>query len=263
MRSKASIDGHPVHPALIPFPFAFLTGSYLFDVGGRFLDKPAWWTTGYHLALAGLATSVAAAIPGFIDYARTVPPKSSGRKRATQHMVLVLGAVVAFAAATLFRRSAASEPSYTILAIETIGAILLMAGGSLGGTLVFRDQISVDHRYPANTTWREATVEMDGYGWVDAATTTELGIDQMKLLRIDDQRVVLARTRTGYVAFDDACTHEGGSLAGGTMVCGTVQCPWHGSQFDTRSGCVRAGPAERSLDVYEVAESEGVVRVRL
>ena len=46
-----------------------------------------------------------------------------------------------------------------------------------------------------------------------------------------------------YTAFDDACTHGGGSLAAGTLICGIVQCPGHGSQFDTRTGTVRAGPA--------------------
>jgi nitrite reductase/ring-hydroxylating ferredoxin subunit len=51
----------------------------------------------------------------------------------------------------------------------------------------------------------------------------------MKLLRIGDLRIVLGRTSDGYVAFDDRCTHRGGSLAGGVMVDGTVQCLWHGS----------------------------------
>ena len=85
----------------------------------------------------------------------------------------------------------------------------------------------------------------------------------MKLLRVDGRRLVLARTANGYVAFDDACSHEGGSLAGGTMICGTVQCPWHGSQFDVRTGCVRAGPSTRGIGIYHVDETDGVVRIRL
>ena len=31
MKSKAVALGHPIHPMLIPFPFAFLTGAVLFD----------------------------------------------------------------------------------------------------------------------------------------------------------------------------------------------------------------------------------------
>ena len=34
MRSKASVDGHPLHPGLIPFPFAFLVGAFVFNAAG-------------------------------------------------------------------------------------------------------------------------------------------------------------------------------------------------------------------------------------
>lgn len=263
MRSKASIDGHPVHPALIPFPFAFLTGGFAFDLVGRVLAWPAWWETGHHLVLAGLAMAVVAAIPGFIDYARTVPPQSSAHGRATRHMLLVLGAVTAFVVAALLRAGAAAPPTLAVLVVEGAGVALLMAGGSLGGELVYRDQISIDNRFPADRPLAEAIVRSDLDGLIVGATSTELGVDQMKLLRVNGKRIVLARTATGHVAFADACGHEGGSLAAGTMICGTVQCPWHGSQFDARTGCVRAGPATRRLDVYPVEEADGVVRIRL
>jgi nitrite reductase/ring-hydroxylating ferredoxin subunit len=85
----------------------------------------------------------------------------------------------------------------------------------------------------------------------------------MKLLRIGDKRIVLARTETGYVAFDDRCTHKGGSLAGGVMVCGTVQCLWHGSQFDVSTGSVKAGPAKKEIRVYEVKEEGGQLKLVL
>jgi nitrite reductase/ring-hydroxylating ferredoxin subunit len=68
---------------------------------------------------------------------------------------------------------------------------------------------------------------------------------------------VLGRTEEGYVAFDDRCTHRGGSLAGGVMIGGVVQCPWHGSQFDCRRGAVNAGPAEEPIATYRVTEREG------
>jgi uncharacterized membrane protein len=34
MKSKAVALGHPIHPMLIPFPFAFLIGAALFDAPG-------------------------------------------------------------------------------------------------------------------------------------------------------------------------------------------------------------------------------------
>ena len=83
----------------------------------------------------------------------------------------------------------------------------------------------------------------------------------MKLLRVGDRRVVLARTEQGYVAFDDRCTHKGGPLSDGTLACGRVQCPWHGSQFDVHDGTVQHGPAERPIGTYEVETSGGRVLV--
>ena len=44
------------------------------------------------------------------------------------------------------------------------------------------------------------------------------------------------------------------------LVCGTVQCPWHGSQFDVRTGEVKAGPAVQAIRTYAVTEDGGQVR---
>jgi len=84
------------------------------------------------------------------------------------------------------------------------------------------------------------------------ADEDELKENQMKLIHANGQRIVLAKTDKEYVAFDDHCTHKGGSLAGGAMICGTVQCPWHGSHFDVKTGAVKAGPARDSIKTYHV-----------
>ena len=98
---------------------------------------------------------------------------------------------------------------------------------------------------------------------VVVAKRNELQVDQMKLLHVGSKRIVLARTDDGYVAFDDRCTHKGGSLAGGVMVCGTVQCLWQGSQFDVSTGKVKAGPAQKQIGVYQVDEDKDDVRLVL
>jgi uncharacterized membrane protein/nitrite reductase/ring-hydroxylating ferredoxin subunit len=263
MRSRASFRGHPIHPALIPFPFAFLYGAFGFDLAGRLAERPSWWTTGGYLGLVGIAAALVAAVPGFIDYFATVPPKSSGKRRATRHMVVNLAAVVLFALAWLLRGDAAAVPSLATLGLEAAGLLLLTAGGWMGGVLVNRNQIGVDHRYARAGRWNEARIRPGADLSPVVARTDELQPDQMKLLHVDGRRIVLARTERGYVAFDDRCTHKGGSLAGGAMIGGVVQCPWHGSQFDCGSGAVAAGPAKESIATYRVIESNGEVRLRL
>lgn len=263
MKSRAVAFGHPVHPMLIPFPVAFLTGAVLFDAAGWFRGASSWWTTGGHLGLAGIATALLAAIPGTIDYLQTVPPDSSAKTRATKHMAVNLMAVALFAAAWWIRGGAAARPDAVVLGLELLGLGLLGAGGYLGGTLVTRNLISVDHRYARAGKWVEQTFEARKGQAVTVAKADELQVDQMKLLHVGDKRIVLGRTERGYVAFDDRCTHRGGSLAGGVMICGTVQCLWHGSQFDVSTGKVKAGPAKQDIGVYRVTEEQGEVRLTL
>jgi nitrite reductase/ring-hydroxylating ferredoxin subunit len=137
----------------------------------------------------------------------------------------------------------------------------LVVGGWMGGVLVSRNQISVDHRYAGAGKWKEQKIAARANAPVVVAKVDELKVDQMKLLRLGDQRIVLARTEQGYVAFDDRCPHRGGSLAGGSMMCGTVQCPWHGSQFDVKTGAVKAGPADQGIRTYRVEVDKGDVRL--
>jgi nitrite reductase/ring-hydroxylating ferredoxin subunit/uncharacterized membrane protein len=263
MRSKASFKGHPLHPALIPFPFAFLYGAFFFDLAGKIAERPSWWTTGAYLSLVGIVAALIAAVPGFIDYFNTVPPKSSGKQRATKHMLANLGAVVLFVAAWVSRGDPQVMPGTTVLTLEALGVVLLTVGGWMGGVLVSRNQISVDHRYAQAGTWKEEKLRANSGQPVAVARTDELKVNQMKLLHVGGRRLVLARTEEGYVAFDDRCTHRGGSLAGGVMIAGVVQCPWHGSQFDCRRGAVKAGPAEEPIETYRVSEKEGRVMLAL
>jgi uncharacterized membrane protein/nitrite reductase/ring-hydroxylating ferredoxin subunit len=263
MRSKASYKGHPVHPALIPFPFAFLYGCFFFDLAGWLAERSSWWTAGAYLGVVGIVAALIAAVPGLIDYLYTVPPSSTAKRRATKHMLVNLGAVVLFIVAWVMRGQAEASPGIAGLALEGIGVALLTVGGWMGGVLVNRNQIGVDHRYAQAGKWKEEKVTAGSDKTIMVARADELKVNQMKLLHLDGRRLVLGRTEEGYVAFDDRCTHRGGSLAGGVMIGGVVQCPWHGSQFDCRKGAVEAGPAEKVIRTYRVAEREGTIRLTL
>ncbi|MET0167857.1 MAG: Rieske 2Fe-2S domain-containing protein [Vicinamibacterales bacterium] len=39
-------------------------------------------------------------------------------------------------------------------------------------------------------------------------------------------------------------------MSDGVLMCGTVQCPWHGSQFDVQTGEVKCGPAKENIATY-------------
>jgi nitrite reductase/ring-hydroxylating ferredoxin subunit/uncharacterized membrane protein len=263
VRSRASIRGVAVHPALVHYPWAFLTGAFLFDLAGKLTGSPAAWVTGAFLSAAGIAAAIVAAVPGLIDYVFTVPPNSSGKRRATWHLSVNLTAVGLFVAAWVLRRHASTEPGAATLIAEGLGTVLLGVGGYMGGVLVNRNQIGVDHRYAHAGKWRELTLAREKGDPTVAVDSPALEPNQMMLLRIDGKRIVLGRTEDGYVAFDDRCTHRGGSLAGGVLMCARVQCPWHGSQFDAATGSVRSGPADRPIGSYRVESRGAVLRIHL
>jgi nitrite reductase/ring-hydroxylating ferredoxin subunit len=178
-------------------------------------------------------------------------------------MMANLSAVALFGAARIGRRDSSRGPSAWRLLAELAGAGLLGAGGWLGGTLVTRNQISVDHRYANAGKWRvERLPEERLQGRRLEVSVSDLEPDQMKLVLVGDRRIVVARTGDGCVAFDDRCTHKGGPLSDGALACGIVQCPWHGSQFDVQTGEVRRGPALAPIDTYEVLQPAITTRDR-
>lgn len=83
---------------------------------------------------------------------------------------------------------------------------------------------------------------------------------------LDDRkrRIAIARVDDRLYAFDDlcTCTDQACPLSGGLLTRYTIMCQCHGSRFDITTGAVINGPAIRALNVYEVQEIEGSVRIR-
>lgn len=66
--------------------------------------------------------------------------------------------------------------------------------------------------------------------------------------------IALYRLNDGFYATDDTCTHAQTSLAAGDIdleEC-TVECPYHASLFDIRTGNVLSLPASKPLKTYRV-----------
>lgn len=69
MPSKANIYGHPIHPMLVAFPIVFfimaLIADVVYEAGCLFSD---WSQFAYISLIGGIATAIAAAITGLIEY---------------------------------------------------------------------------------------------------------------------------------------------------------------------------------------------------
>ncbi len=74
-----------------------------------------------------------------------------------------------------------------------------------------------------------------------------------KKVSLNGKEIAILNLGGKFFALDNKCTHAGGPLSAGKLdgngCC--VECPWHGSVFDLKSGKNTAGPAKRPVAVYK------------
>src|SRR5947209_8028062 len=249
MRSTAAIKSHPIHPMLVAFPIGLWVMAFIFNVLGAIQNNSGLWAAGFYCIFAGCVSAVLAALPGAIDWFTIVPPNSSAKNRGAIHGSLNSLALLLFIYIAYRQGGAANEPDNITLLLMGLGVVMLGASGWLGGTMVYRNQIGVDHRYAGAGKLKERSLD----NWNrPVCNQSELADGQMLLAKVDGERVVVGRCPEGLFAFSDHCTHRGGPLSDGALVDCTVQCPWHGSQFDIRTGRVVSGPAEEKIEIYAI-----------
>lgn len=76
---------------------------------------------------------------------------------------------------------------------------------------------------------------------------------------ISPERVICVANVNGELsALDNVCPHRGGPLGQGFIEGGKIVCPWHGWQFDARTGAVEHAPDQRIKTYAVLVEGEDV-----
>jgi glycine betaine catabolism B len=97
-------------------------------------------------------------------------------------------------------------------------------------------------------------------GFVKVAITSDIPVSKMKEVQVNGHNICLANINGKYFAINNICSHEGGPLADGRLEGYEVECPWHQSKFDMRTGQVRVPPAVEPQVTYQVmVEGENVL----
>lgn len=143
--SLAGWYGHPLHPALVSIPIGAWVTSVVFDVASRVTDDPTFLVRGATwLLLIGVAGALAAGLIGFLDLV-VIPTGTRAFRTVLLHVTLTLLATAVFAVDALIRRNADTDTATAVgpLALSIGGLVILLAGGFLGGALVFRYGVRV------------------------------------------------------------------------------------------------------------------------
>jgi len=137
----------PSHALVVHFPAALLPTSLVVDVVGRADPALGLGRTASVMLVAGLAGGAAAAVTGLLDWIRMLP--GPRRSRVTRHLLLQVGALLAFGLSLVVRAAAPDSPASTpALALSLAGTLPLTLGNHLGGLLVYRDGLRVRSSRP-------------------------------------------------------------------------------------------------------------------
>lgn len=241
--------GHPLHPAVSDLPIGAWAAGVVADFVAHFTT--ALPTQAGDVALAvGLAGALLAAVSGLTDYHETFGHE---RRVATVHG-LTMVAVVTLEAASLGLRWWASRSLHPLaVALSTVGFAGVVAGGYLGGHLVFGIGTMVNRNAFA------AGPEE----YVPVGFATDFGEGELHRVQAADMPVLVVRRAGALHAIAATCSHAGGPLDEGTLDGDRVTCPWHGSVFSVQSGRCMRGPATFDQPAFDIREREGRVEVKL
>ena len=144
--SRAAVAGHPLHPAVVPFPIGLLTAAAASDIGylasrqGFFARMSRWLIGG------GIVGGLLAAPLGLVDFASIRAARNPVGIAHAVGNATILGLSMASLA---LRRGSARRVPPTAIALTLLAAALLAVTGWLGGELSYRHRIGVEARDPA------------------------------------------------------------------------------------------------------------------
>jgi uncharacterized membrane protein/nitrite reductase/ring-hydroxylating ferredoxin subunit len=249
---------HPLHPILVHFPIGLFILSLLFDLGSlAFPSTPNLVRDAFYAMVLGIIGALIAAVPGLVDYT-DIRNDHPGKRTATAHLTLNL-IVVGLYGINLGVRSSTLDALRTPagpLILSLVGIALLSVSGYLGGRLVYDEGISVG-RHKRRTPTPENTLhltrgENGDEVFVPVPEAERLGDRETLRVEIDGQVIAIVKLDGNFYAFQEFCTHRFGPLSEGSFEGFDVQCPWHNSCFDVRTGKVTNGPAKVNLKTFRI-----------
>src|SRR5581483_1794891 len=77
-----------------------------------------------------------------------------------------------------------------------------------------------------------------------------------------DKTICIANINGEITAMDNVCLHRGGPIGQGVIEGNKVVCPWHGWEWDAKSGEASHNPKAK-LAIYNLEIKDGEVRIQL
>lgn len=159
-KSTAEIAGHPIHPMLVPFPIAFLTGTFVTDLVYSQTQDPFWAQMSFWLLAAALVMGALAAMAGLTDF---LSDRTIRRVHAAWYHLFGNITAVVLALINFLLRLASDSGTYSGMTwLSLVVVLLLVFNGWKGWELVYRHHVGVSDETPRE---REAHTLPSGQGY--------------------------------------------------------------------------------------------------
>lgn len=239
--------GHPLHPALTDIPIGAWVLAAGFDTyaglgGGRYAER-----TADSLIAIGVAAAVPTALAGLADYSAI---EEEAIAVGTAHALLNSTGLGLYLL-SMWARARGRRGLGVMLSTTALGIVGASAG--LGGDLVYRRRVGVNHAPPA----------IAPSDWTAVLPLNEIAVYEARRVEFDGAPVLVYRDVEAVYAIGAVCSHAGGPLEEGTFEGHCVECPWHQSVFDLRDGRVVHGPATIGEPSYQARIRNGQIEIRL
>jgi nitrite reductase/ring-hydroxylating ferredoxin subunit/uncharacterized membrane protein len=239
--------GHPLHVVLTDVPLGSWTAAAVLDVleektGSRVIGR------GADAAIAvGLVGAAGAAITGLADWSKIGggQPRRIGLAHGLLNATATACYVTSLCLRQIYSRHAGRRFALLGLMVSSLAAYL-------GGHLVFKEKLGVDHTADYSSP----------EDFVPVLAEAELRENELRRVQANGMPVLLVRRSQRIYAIAETCAHLGGPLSEGKLEDATVRCPWHGSRFSLEDGQVLEGPSVHAQPVLDVRVRDGQIEVR-
>lgn len=243
--------GHPVHPVAVQVPIGAWTSAAILDA---LPDGPGIARTSRLLIGVGVLSALPAVISGWADWIHL----HEQQKRVGIIHAAANATAVGLYTASFIQRGRGKHASGKLLGYA--GIAVVSGAGFLGGHLAYRQAAGANHT--------EDVPHLFPEGWQQVGSIDELPDGELYRKDVAGQPLLILRRGQSIDVLSNVCSHLSGPLNEGKLIDGDtdnacVECPWHASVFELRTGDVIHGPATSPQPKFTTRVIDGQVEVLL
>ncbi|MEI6221829.1 MAG: non-heme iron oxygenase ferredoxin subunit [bacterium] len=99
--------------------------------------------------------------------------------------------------------------------------------------------------------------------WHEAATLSDIPTGKIGKTIINNQKIAIYNVDGTIYATENRCSHQEVELSNGILHNCQIECPWHGAQFDLKTGQVKALPAALPIKTYPTKVENGKIFIEM